>query len=299
MTLLPLTLSALMVLAACSTSDATSADSTAATSTPMPSAHTKLPPTSAVGHCGPDSGLTHRPGTLTIATDTPAYSPWFVDDNPSNGKGFEGAVARAVAERLGYSPEQITFERVPWAEAIAPGPKAFDFDINQVTIVGDRREAVDFSSPYYAVTQAIVAMPKSPAAMARNLNDLTGFRLGAQVESTSLAAIEGTIRPVHEAVAFETTDEAKTALAEGAIDALVVDIPTGFQITESDLPNSILVGQFPRPNTVTEFFGLVLEKNSPLTPCTSAAVDALYQDGTLDALAQTWLVDSIDTPILE
>ncbi|MFD1810781.1 transporter substrate-binding domain-containing protein [Rhodococcus gannanensis] len=286
-----------MVLSGCSTPDA--ASDTATTPSATPSAYTKLPSTASVGNCGPDSGLTHSPGTLTIATDSPAYAPWFVDDDPSNGKGFEGSVARTVAERLGYTQDQITFVRVPWAEAIAPGPKDFDFDINQVTIVGDRREAVDFSSPYYAVTQAIVAMEGSPAAASRNLNDLTGFRLGAQIESTSLAAIEGTIRPRQDAVAFETNDDAKVALAEGRIDALVVDIPTGLQITESDLPKSVLVGQFPRPNTVTEFFGLVLEKNSPLTSCTTAAVDALYQDGTLDNLAQTWLIDSINTPILE
>ncbi|MGW0041675.1 ABC transporter substrate-binding protein [Rhodococcus sp. NPDC003348] len=295
--LFPLALAAVLAVSGCSSSDAGTA--AAPTSTPVPNAYTKLPSTAAIGDCGPDTGATRAPGTLTVATDSPAYAPWFVDDDPANGKGFEGAVARAVSERLGYDPAQVTFVRVPWAEAIAPGPKSFDFDINQVTIVGDRRDAVDFSSPYYAVTQAIVAMAGTPAASARNLNDLTGFQLGAQAGSTSLAAIEGTIRPGDEPLAFATTDEAKAALADGRIDALVVDIPTGFQITESDLPESVLVGQFPRPNTVTEFFGLVLEKNSPLTPCVSAAVDSLYADGTLDELAQAWLVDSVSTPILE
>lgn len=291
---------AVLALAGCSTSDATS--TTAAESplpSPVPSAFTKLPSTAAIGNCGPDTAVTMTPGRLTIATDSPAYAPWFTDNDPANGQGFEGAVARAVSERLGYAADQVTFVRVPWADAIAPGPKDFDFDINQVTIVDDRRDAVDFSSPYYAVTQSVVAMAGNPAASARNLGDLTRFRLGAQAESTSLAAIAGTIRPTQEPVAFETTDDAKAALADGRIDALVVDIPTGFQITESDLPSSVLVGQFPRPNTVTEFFGLVLEKDSPLTPCASAAVDSLYADGTLDVLAQTWLIDSVNTPILE
>ncbi|MFF0815898.1 transporter substrate-binding domain-containing protein [Rhodococcus sp. NPDC003318] len=290
---------AVLVLAGCSTPDADSTTAGSPTPSAVPSAYTKLPSTAAIGNCGPDSGTTTTPGRLTIATDAPAYAPWFVDDDPANGKGFEGAVARAVSERLGYTPDQVTFVRVPWADAIAPGAKDFDFDINQVTIVGERRDAVDFSSPYYAVTQSVVAMAGNPAASARNLDDLTRFRLGAQAESTSLAAITATIRPTQGPVAFETTDDAKAALTQGRIDALVVDIPTGFQITESDLPSSVLVGQFPRPNTVTEFFGLVLEKNSPLTPCTSAAVDSLYADGTLDTLAQTWLIDSVGTPILE
>lgn len=292
-------LCALTVAAGCGASDAD--PPTPAVAAPTPSAQTTPRSDSAapVGNCGPGSGITHRPGVLTVATDSPAYAPWFVGDDPANGKGFEGAVARSVAERMGYGPGLVEYVRVPWAEAIAPGPKDFDFDINQVTIVGDRRDAVDFSSPYYAVTQAIVAMDGSPASQARNLNDLTGLRLGAQAGTTSLAAVDGTIRPRQGAAAFATNDEAKTALADGRIDALVVDVPTGFQITESDLPNSVLVGQFPRPSTVTEFFGLVLEKNSPLTSCASAAVDSLYQDGTLDTLAQTWLIDSVDTPILE
>ncbi|MFD4180565.1 transporter substrate-binding domain-containing protein [Rhodococcus sp. NPDC058514] len=266
--------------------------------TSIPNAYTKLPTTAAVGDCGPDSGATVAEGVLTIATDSPAYAPWIVDNDPSNGKGFEGAVARSVAETLGYRADQVVFVRVPFNDAIKPGEKNYDFDINQVTIVGDRREAVDFSSPYYAVAQSVVAMEGTPAAAIDSLDALAPFRLGAQSGSTSLASITGTIRPSREPVEFATNDEAKAALVAGTIDALVVDIPTGFQITATDLPNSKLIGQFPRPNTVTEFFGLVLEKNSPMTACTSAAVDALYADGTLDQLAQTWLADTAGVPIL-
>ncbi|TQF74355.1 amino acid ABC transporter substrate-binding protein [Rhodococcus spelaei] len=295
--LLSLTTAAVLAAGGCSASNA---DTDAASDpTSIPTAFTKPPSTAAVSNCGPDSGATIRPGTLTIATDSPAYEPWFVGDDPSNGKGFEGAVAKAVYQKLGYRPDEVQFVRVPWTEAIKPGPKTFDFDINQVTIVGDRRDAVDFSSPYYAVAQSIIAMSGTRAASAHNLNDLTSYRLGAQAGTTSLAAITGTIRPAIAPTTFATNDEAKAALAAGTIDALVVDIPTGLQITKSDLPNSVLVGQFPRPNTVTEFFGLVLEKNSKLTSCASAALDGLYADGTLDQLSQTWLIDSARVPILE
>lgn len=282
-----------LILGGCSSG----ADSDAGPTT-IPEAYTKLPTTAAVGNCGPDSGTTVAEGKLTIATDSPAYEPWFVDDNPLNGKGFEGAVARSVSEKMGYGADQVEVIRVPFSDAIKPGEKTFDFNINQVTIVGDRRDAVDFSSPYYAVAQSIVAMEGTPAAAIDSLDALAPFRLGAQIGSTSLASITGTIRPAQEPVEFATNDEAKAALAAGTIDALVVDIPTGFQITSADLPKSKLIGQFPRPNTVTEFFGLVLEKNSPLTACASAAVDALYADGTLDQLAQTWLADTAGVPIL-
>ncbi|KAA0021173.1 ABC transporter substrate-binding protein [Antrihabitans cavernicola] len=270
-----------------------------AQSTTLRPAFTKLPPTGASDDCGPQSGTTVVPGQLTIATDDPAYAPWFENNDPSNGKGFEGAVAKAVADKLGYVGDAVRFTSVPFDQALAPGPKNFDFDINQVTILDDRRAAVDFSSPYYAVAQSVVAMSNTPAAQARTLADLSGFRLGAQRGSTSVAAITDALRPGMTPIEFATTDDAKVALQEGEIDALVVDIPTAFQIVENQIPGSILVGQFPRPNEVTEFFGLVLAKNSKLTVCASAAVDALYADGTLERLAGQWIADTAGARILE
>lgn len=259
---------------------------------------TRIPPAGAADECGPRSDTTHAAGVLTIATDDPAYAPWFVDDDPANGQGYEGAVAAAVAERLGYAPEQIRFERVGFNDAIAPGEKSFDVALGQVTIVDTRREAVDLSSPYYAVGQAIVARRGTPAASATSLSDLSGMKLGAQQGSTSLSAIIDTIRAAAEPVAFDTTDDAKLALADGSVDGIVVDLPTGFEITEQ-IPGTVLVGQFPRPNEVTEFFGMVLEKDSPLTPCVSAAIDWLYADGTLDEFATQWLTDTAGAPVLE
>ncbi|MBX9147483.1 ABC transporter substrate-binding protein [Rhodococcus qingshengii] len=275
------------------------APAAADTTTTVPEAFTKLPSTTAVDKCGPQSGTTLEDGVLTIATDSPAYAPWFVDNTPSNGKGLEGAVARAVVDKLGYNTDQVRFTTVAFNDALKPGPKDFDFDVNQFTISGDRRANVDFSSPYYAVAQSVIASRGSKAAGAKNLADLAGYRLGAQTGSTSLAAITDTIVPTTAPREFATTDDAKAALAAGEIDALVVDIPTGFHITENELPGSVIVGQFPRPNAVTEFFGFVLEKNSPLTACVSAAVDALYADGTLERLATEWITDSADAPVLE
>ncbi|MGC0362645.1 polar amino acid transport system substrate-binding protein [Rhodococcus sp. 27YEA15] len=267
--------------------------------TTVPEAFTKVPSTTAVTTCGPASGTTRESGVLTVGTDSPAYAPWFIDNDPSNGKGFEGAVTRAVIEKLGYTTDQVRFVAVPFNDALLPGPKTFDFDVNQVTIAGDRRDAVDFSSPYYAVAQSVVALRGTEAADAKNLTDLSGYRLGAQIGSTSLAAITDTIAPRTAPREFATTDDAKAALSAGEIDALVVDIPTGFQIADHDLPQSTIVGQFPRPNAVTEFFGFVLEKNSPLTACVSAAVDSLYADGTLEGLATDWITDSANVTVLE
>ncbi len=292
---MPATVAAL-ALSSCAVSGTSGEDSSVGN---QASAFSRLPSTAAMRECGPNSSVTVRPGTLTVATDAPAYPPWFLDNDPANGKGFEGAVARAVSERLGYTPEKVRFVTVPFREALIPGAKNFDFNINQFTISDERRGAVDFSSPYYAVAQSVISLANNPAAQANSLAELATFRLGAQQGSTSFGAIVTTLHPAITPTAFDTNDEAKQALVEGKIDALVVDFPTGYQIAGNQIPGSVLVGQFPRPNDVTEFYGLVLAKGSRMTPCVSAAVDSLYADGTLDKLAVQWLSNQTGARVLE
>jgi len=254
----------------------------------------------AAADCSPDALETQEPGTLTIATDQPVFEPWFVDDDPTNGSGFEGAVAYAVAEELGYAKEAVTWIRVPFNAAIAPGPKEFDFDINEFSITPERQEAVDFSTGYYDVTQAVIALEGSPASGAASLADLKDVRIGAQVGTTSLTAVESVIAPTTEAAVFNTNDDAKQALSNGQVDALVVDLPTAFFITAAELENGLIIGQLPAaPGVTVEQFGLVLDKGSALTSCVSTAVDALRAAGTLDELAQEWLSQTAGAPVLE
>lgn len=251
------------------------------------------------GDCSPESLDTLEAGTLTIATGEPAYEPWIVDDTPENGEGFEGAVAYAVAEELGYSHDQVNWVRADFNAAIQPGPKPFDFDINQFSITEERREAVDFSSSYYDVTQALITIEGSPIAEAASLPDLQQAQLGAQVGTTSLQAIEEVVQPEVEPSVYNTNDEAKLALENGQIDGLVVDLPTAFFITAAELDNGVIVGQLPESGGETEQFGLVLDKDSPLTDCVSQAVDALREDGTLATIETEWLADVADAPVLE
>jgi polar amino acid transport system substrate-binding protein len=236
---------------------------------------------------------------LTIATDQPAYEPWMVDDDPTNGEGFESAVAYAVAEQLGFDKDAVTWTRVPFNAAIQPGPKAFDFDINQFTISKKRAKAVDFSSPYYTAVQAVVTTGSSPAASATSLADLKPLRIGAQIATTSLDAVTEVIAPDGGPATFNTNDDAKLALENGQVDAIVVDLPTAFFITSAELTDGVIVGQLADTAGGGNQFGLLLDKDSPLTDCVSAAVDALTADGTLADLEQQWLSDVADAPVLE
>jgi polar amino acid transport system substrate-binding protein len=232
---------------------------------------------------------TKTSGKLTIGTDDPAYEPWFKDNKPENGEGFEGAVAYAVAAKLGYAKDDVTWVRVTFNNAIAPGPKPYDVDINQFSITEERRKAVDFSPPYYDVRQAVIALKSSKIAGAKSLAELRGARLGAQVGTTSFAIIDRAVKPTVQPRVYNSNDDAKKALQNKQIDGLVVDLPTAFYMTAAEIKDSVIVGQIPQPAGPSERFGMVLHKGSPLTPCVSTAMEALRADGTFLALERKWL----------
>lgn len=243
----------------------------------------------AADECTPDSMETVADGTLTIATDDPAYEPWFVDNDPTNGQGYESAVAYAIAEQLGYTQDQVTWVTVPFNKVVQPGPKDFDFDVNQVSITEARRKAVDFSSGYYDVVQTVITNKGSLIDGVTSIADLADAKLGAQVGTTSYTAITDQIQPAEEPAVFDTNDQAVQALNNGQIDGIVVDLPTAYFMTAVQLDDGTIVGQLPLPDGEPEQFGAVLDKGSPLTDCVSGAVDALREDGILDQISQEWL----------
>ncbi|MFJ6614980.1 ABC transporter substrate-binding protein [Streptomyces sp. NPDC091289] len=249
--------------------------------------------------CAPGELATQVTGKLTVGTDKPAYAPWFSDDEPSNGKGFESAVAYAVAKELGYDRDAVVWQHTPFNSAFAPGAKKFDFDINQVSISEERKKAVAFSSGYYDVRQAVVALKSSKAAKATSVADLKDVKLGAQVGTTSLDFITDLVKPGEKPAVYQRNDFAKSALKTGQVDAIVVDLPTAFYITGAEVPEAKVVGQFADSPGDPEQFGLVLDKESALTSCVSGAVDALRKDGTLAALEKEWLSDAVDAPVLK
>ncbi|MCI4659958.1 amino acid ABC transporter substrate-binding protein [Cryobacterium algoricola] len=264
----------------------------------------------------PDPSMYLTPGKLTIGTGEPAYFPWVIDDSPASGKGFEAAVAYAVAGKLGFAKENVTWVRSTFDEAIAPGPKGFDFNLQQFSITAERAQQVDFSSPYYETTQAVITVGTSPAAGVTSLAGLKGLLVGAATGTTSFIEAEKLIAPTQGVQAFNTNDDAKLALQNGTVDAIVVDLPTAFYLTGVELDGGTIIGQLPdsaagsssptptpgaTPGTQagTDAFGLVLAKDSPLTAAVSAAVDALRADGTLANLADTWLAGNADAPVLK
>jgi polar amino acid transport system substrate-binding protein len=237
-------------------------------------------------------------GKLTIGTGVPAYEPWVVGDKPESGEGYEAAVAYAVAAELGFAAEDVVWVRTTFDEAIAPGPKNFDFNLQQYSITDERKASIDFSTPYYETAQTVITIAGSAAANATSIADLKGLVIGAATGTTSFAAIESVIAPTGGAKAFNSNDDAKAALASGQIDALVVDLPTALYLTAVELDGGKIVGQLAGA-TSGDSFGLVLDKGSNLTAAVSAAVDTLRDNGTLAALAEKWLAGFAGAPVLK
>ena len=246
---------------------------------------------------GSDTGLdTITAGKLTIATGQPAYFPWVIDDAPESGEGFEAAVAYAVAGELGYADDDVVWTRTTFEGAIAPGPKDFDLNLQQYSITEERAGAVDFSSPYYTSTQAVITVEGSAAADITTVDGLSDVTVGVASGTTSLTVYQdqtGTDPQI-----FNSNEDAVLALTSGQIDALVVDLPTAFYLTGVELDGGKILGTFD-DSTGGEEFGIVLAKDSPLTDAVTEAVDTLRDNGTLDEIATEWLSTSVDVPVLQ
>ena len=235
-------------------------------------------------------------GSLTVATDKPAYPPWFADNDPANGKGYESAVAYAVATQLGFKKSQVKWAYEPFNDSYAPGPKKFDFDINEVSVTPARAQAVTFSTSYYNVDQALVALKGTPIVTKHAPADLKKYVFGDQIGTTSLAFINSQIQPTQTPKVYESLNDVKQGLQTHQIAALVADTPTAQYISSSEIKNSVLVGQFPSSG---EHFGLLFHKGNPLVGCVDKALSTLNRNGTLAGLEKKYLQVYLSVPTLK
>ena len=235
-------------------------------------------------------------GVLTVATDKPAYPPWFEDNNPASGKGYESAVAYAVAKQLGFKTSQVKWAYEPFNDAYAPGPKKFDFDINEVSVTRQRATAVTFSTSYYDVQQALVALKGTPIVTKHSPAELKTYIFGDQVGTTSLAFINSAIQPAQTPKVYETLNDVKQALQTHQIAALVTDTPTAQYISSSEIPHSVMVAQFPSSG---EHYGLLFAKGNPLVTCVNKALATLKSNGTLAALQKKYLQIYLTVPTIK
>ena len=267
---LVLALSLSLAVAACGSSDSSSSSST----------------TTAAASCSKADLQTVSDGTLTVGTDKPAYPPYFEDDKPTNGKGFESAVTYAVAQKLGFTKDEVKWIVVPFNSSYAPGPKKFDFDINQISISPARAKAVGFSSPYYTAPQAVLALKGTPAASATSLADLKDAKIGVQIGTTSLSDVQNVVKPSQQPQVFNDSNDTVRALKNKSVDAIVVDAPTAIYLRDFEVKDSVVAGKFAGTGTP---WGVVTAKNSTLVRCVNQAIDKLRASGELATITNTWM----------
>ena len=298
-----------ILAAACTSSGSSVAPSAASPSAAAVSTAPSVAPSATPDACAAANLTLATPGKFTIGTDNPAYPPYFAENadkhmtppweigDPTNGQGFESAVGYAIADKLGFTKDEVAWIVVPFANSFAPGPKTFDIDLNQVNYKTERRQTADLSKGYYFGNQSVVTLKDSPFAKATTVADLKGAQWGAQVGTTSLDAINTLIAPTKKALVYDTNDLAVKALGQKTIDAIMVDLPTADYITNVQVQNAKIVGQF--QGATPEYFSAVLQKGSKLTDCVNQAIDALTADGTLDNLVKQWLPFQAAVPVIK
>jgi polar amino acid transport system substrate-binding protein len=292
--LLALLLAFGLLAAACGDSDSDDADEAPAAGTEADDAGDSEQTDAPAAECDAADLPLDTPGQLTVATGEPVFEPWMVDDDPTNQEGFESALVYELADRLGFPAENVAWVRTGFDEAIAPGDKPYDFNIQQYTITEQRDEVVDFSVGYYEVEEALVGLPDSAAAGATSLSDLADANLGAAIGTTSLDYIENVIGV--EAAVYDDNAAAAAALGAGQIDGVVVDFPTSFFMTAVQVPEASIVGILPRAGEDPAELGLLFEDGSPLVPCIDQALEAMRADGTIDGLEDRWLDEGTGIP---
>lgn len=295
-----------LVAAACGDDDAATPATTAAPAGTEAAATTpgsaagplRVQPNEEAAACA--EGKTLEPGALTVATGEPAFPPYVIDDMPENGQGFEAAVAYAVAGTMGIGPDAVTWIRTPFEAAIAPGPKDFDFNLQQYSITPEREEVVSFSQSYYAGNQAILGYEDSPAASAESIPDLQALRIGVAAGTTSLNFVTDVIQPTEEPQVFNDNAAAKAALDGQQIDAIVADLPTALYITNVEIEGSVVFGQFPPvEGSEGEPWGMLFARDNPLVECVNLALGALSDSGDLAQLTEQWMTVGSGVPELE
>lgn len=280
--------------------DTTMADTTM-TDTTMTDTTSVAPDTTGGGEaCAVDTLALHEPGTLTIATGEPVFPPWMMDDDPTNGEGFESAVAYALAEQMGFAAEDVTWVRTGFDEAIAPGEKPYDFNMQQYSITTERDEVVDFSIPYYISQKSVVALADSPAAGATTFADLEAATFGATIGTTDLDYIEQVLG-ITDAAVYNTQADTIAAMVAGQIDATVVSLPTAYFLTAVELENGVIAGVLPEEGgegSEGEGMGLLFTEGNALVDCVNQALQVLTDDGTLEAIELEWLEQGGDIPLI-
>ncbi len=243
-------------------------------------------------------GKTLTEGKLTVATGNPAYFPWVMNDDPASGEGFEAAVAYAVAEEMGLAADDVIWVRTSFDEAIQPGAKNFDVNMQQYSITPERDEMVDFSAPYFSAPMAVVVVGEGLDA-APTMESLKALKWGAVGTTTAVPMLTSMIEPSDDPLLYGDNADVTAAMQAGQIDAALFDLPTALFLSAVMIEGSAVLGQVPADRSENpDQFGMLMEDGNPLKTCVDAALEALTESGALAAIEAEWLQTTTGVPLI-
>lgn len=251
------------------------------------------------GHCA--AGKTLKDGVLTVATGNPAYFPWVIDDAPESKQGFEAAVAYAVADKMGFADDAVEWMRTSFDQAIQPGPKDFDFNLQQYSITAERDEMVDFSEPYYSSAMAVLTRkPVVDGGATAEMASLKSLKWGVHSATTALSTVSDDIQPDSSPLLYDDSADVVEALKANQIDAAMFDLPTALYLGAVVLDDGVILGQFlAGEGSAADNFGLLMAEGNPLKECVDEALAELKADGTLAAIEAQWLSETTGVPVIK
>jgi polar amino acid transport system substrate-binding protein len=245
-------------------------------------------------------GKTLAEGALTIATGNPAYFPWVMDNDPSSGKGFEAAVAYALADRMGFSADQVAWTSASFDQSIQPGPKDFDVNLQQFSITAERDQVVDFSEPYYSAAMAVLVRQATADKAEASIGSLKTLIWGVDANTTALPMLQDIIAPEADPLLYDDGTNVVEAMKANQIDAALFDLPTALYLSAVVLEDGVVLGQFPADRSENpDQFGLLMEEGNPLKACVDEAISSMAADGTLAAIEAEWLEETTGVPVIE
>ncbi|MGH1415254.1 MAG: ABC transporter substrate-binding protein [Pelagimonas sp.] len=247
------------------------------------------------------TGKTLTEGTLTIATGNPAYYPWVMDDAPESGQGFEAAVAYAVAAEMGFGADAVTWIRTSFDQAIQPGAKDFDINMQQFSITPEREEMVDFSVPYYTSAMAVLTTKSVvDGGASADVASLKSLIWGADANTTAVPMLQDLIAPEKDPLLYDDNADVTAAMQAGQIDAALFDLPTALYLSAVVLNDGALLGQFPADRSENpDQFGMLMAEGSALKECVDAAITTLTDNGKLAEIEAKWMQATTGVPLIK
>ncbi len=242
----------------------------------------------------PNDPRLFTPGKLTVSTSEPSYPPWVLDNNPEAGEGFEAALVYALAAELGFKKEDVVWVDVTFDGAIAPGPKAYDFSIQQISVTPERAKVATFSDVYYQSDKAVIALPTSTVASAKSFADLKAARWGVAVGTTDFDYVTHVLG-IDNAAVYDDQAGVFQALQGGQIDATVAALPTALYATCCQVPEAKITAILPK-DPKDEGLGLLFAYENPIVPWINEGLAALKSKGTIDELAKKYLIADPSIP---